>query len=151
MINCAKALLLSSLLLTLSSLTLAASYGDWTVKADGSSPNQYRFAEQYAKTTDCKTQRIDFTFSKSTGWSFTVTTRNIADQVKLIIDGKSHEFIGGGPFHKLSIPVDTSLIKQVMNAQQPILLIESYDEGVSYHSVVSVKGSSAALRWVGDI
>lgn len=146
-----KLLFLTVLLLPAPSPALASLYGDWIIKERGTAPNHYRFTEQNAKTTDCKTQRVDFTYSKSSGWSFTVTTRNIADQVTLIIDGKSHEFIGGGPFHKLSIPVAASLVKQVMNAQQPILLIESYDSGVSYHTVISVKGSSAALRWVGDI
>lgn len=141
--------LLILLALIFAANTNAKEFGDWVVKQGGG--GAYRFAEQYAKTTDCKVQRVDFTYSLSKKWEFTITTRYIADSISVYVDGKEYVFDGAAVYHKMSWPASEEFVKAIWNTHRPVLIEERYESGERYHSVLSPKGAGAAFLWAQDI
>ena len=146
-----------SLLVGLFSLNIfvpanASAKSNWS-RYHGQGPNgPYRFVVQYAKTEDGKLQRVDFTYSKTYGLQLFITTRFIADEVIVSVDGKEYKFNGGGAFHKMSFAVSEALLKALRRTKGSVLVKERYeDSGASYASTLDTTGLSAAIDWVLDI
>ena len=134
-------------------LVLPVSADTWERYHGTSNGGKYRYVEQYAPTNDNMVQRIDFTYSKKTGWELYVTTRFIADEVTLIVDGKKFVFHGQPGFHKMSFPVSQELLEAVRKTSQPIIVSERYNflPEARFTAKVNPSGLMEALRWAEQV
>lgn len=139
---------LTTLLIAIISLpVMSKQFGDWAV-FEGSN---YRFAKQDSRCTENWKQPVDFTYSPKKGWEFTFTTRFIADEVSILVDGQKFDFKPKTKaFHKMSWQINNELIQLIWDTPNPILIMEKHSNNGYSYCIASPKGSAAALRWVND-